>query len=451
MRYSLTLKLIFAFLVVSLAGTALVAFLAGRTTSTEFDRFRLEQDRDAFLARATDYYLTAGSWTGVADQMRLGLPPQPGDNPPPPRPNSPIPFALVDTNGQVVVPNPEHHRGDYVTDGELSRGTAVEVAGQRVGTILDPSVAPRNPAEAQYVARINNAILIAALSAMALALLLAIILARTLTRPLHELTEATQAMNRGQLDQRVPVRSKDELGRLAAAFNQMSADLSESNRLRQQMTADIAHDLRSPLAVIAGYTEGLRDGVLSPKSAIFETMHREMGYLQQLVEDLRILSLADANALPLNRVPIEPRTLLADTAAAFQHQAKQKQVRLGVIDGPALPLITVDPERMSRVLGNLVSNALRYTPAGGQITLTADAQNGAVILNVQDSGSGIEPDQLPHIFDRFYRADEARQQDSGESGLGLAIAKSIVEAHGGTITAASQVGEGTTFSIWLDG
>ncbi|MCB0222530.1 MAG: sensor histidine kinase, partial [Anaerolineae bacterium] len=107
--------------------------------------------------------------------------------------------------------------------------------------------------------------------------------------------------------------------------------------------------------------------------------------------------------------------------------------------------------RMSRVLGNLVSNALRYTPAGGQITLTADAQNGAVILNVQDSGSGIEPDQLPHIFDRFYRADEARQQDSGESGLGLAIAKSIVEAHGGTITAASQVGEGTTFSIWLDG
>ncbi|MCB0194507.1 MAG: HAMP domain-containing protein [Anaerolineae bacterium] len=449
MQHSLTVKLILAFLVVSLAGTALVAFLAGRTTRTEFDRFRLEKDRDSFSTRVTTHYRNTGSWEGIADYMRPGPPPQQNGNPPPLL-NNPIAFVLVDTSGRVLVPNPEYQRGDHVPQKALSRGTVVKIDGRQIGTILDPSVAPRNPAEAQYVARTNNAIIIAALGAMALALLLAIILARTLTKPLHELTEATQAMTQGKLEQRVPVRSKDELGRLAAAFNQMSADLSESNRLRQQMTADIAHDLRSPLSVLAGYTEGLRDGVLTPRPAIFETMHREMGYLQQLIEDLRTLSLADANALPLNRVPIEPQALLAETAAAFQHQAEQKQVRLWADQGDALPPIAIDPERMSRVLGNLVSNALRYTSAGGTIKLAAEAHNGLIILNVQDSGTGIAPDQLPHIFDRFYRADEARQQDSGESGLGLAIAKSIVEAHGGTITATSTVGEGTTFSIRLE-
>lgn len=444
MRQSLTLKLTLAFVVVSLVGTVLVAFLAGQTTSAEFDRFRLERGRIDFLEKVSTHYQTVGSWAGINEQRRPGSPRPGGDNPP-----LNVAFALVNTSGQVIIPNREYRPDQRISDRDLAQGLPVEVAGQRVGTILDPSIAPRNSAEAQYVARINNALIIAAVGAMTLALLLAVILARTLTRPLHELTEATQAMTRGNLEQRVPVRSKDELGRLAAAFNTMSADLAESNRLRQQMTADIAHDLRSPLAVIAGYTEGLRDGVLSPKLTIFETMHREVGYLQQLVEDLRTLSLADANALPLHRVPIEPHTLLADTAAAFQHQAEQQQVQLSVANEAVLPLIDVDPERMSRVLGNLVSNALRYTPTGGQIKLAAEAKEEAVILSVIDSGSGIAPEQLPHIFDRFYRADEARQQDSGESGLGLAIAKSIVEAHGGTITAASKIGEGTKFSVWL--
>jgi signal transduction histidine kinase len=242
---------------------------------------------------------------------------------------------------------------------------------------------------------------------------------------------------------------QEELGELAAAFNQMSADLARANKLRRQMTANIAHDLRTPLSVIAGYTEALRDGVLQPLPETFQTLHQEAEHLSLLVKDLRTLSLADAGELKLTRQLVHPHELLERMAAAYLPKAQELEVTLQVTAQANVPPVNVDPERMVQVLGNLVSNALRYTPAGGQISLAAAQRGNNVLLTVQDNGVGIAPDELPRIFDRFYRGDEARQASEGESGLGLAIAKSLVELHGGTITVESALGEGATFTIFL--
>jgi signal transduction histidine kinase len=239
------------------------------------------------------------------------------------------------------------------------------------------------------------------------------------------------------------------LGDLAAAFNQMSADLARANELRRQMTADIAHDLRSPLSVMAGYLEALRDGVLQPSAARFETMYQEAQHLQHLVEDLRTLSLADAGELALNLESVPPQRVLAQAAAAHRHQADQQQVDLSIVTDPSLPTIHIDRYRMAQVLGNLITNALRHTGAGDSIVLSATQERSHVVLSVRDTGTGIAPDKLPRIFDRFYRQDEARQAHEGESGLGLAIAKSLIDLHGGAISVESTVGEGTTFSIHI--
>jgi signal transduction histidine kinase len=215
------------------------------------------------------------------------------------------------------------------------------------------------------------------------------------------------------------------------------------------MTADIAHDLRTPLTVITGYIEALRDGDLQPTPARFEAIHDEAQHLKRLVQDLRTLSLADAGELSLNCQLVSVPELLDRVATAHQHQAEQQQINLEVHPAEALPDLNVDFDRMVQVLGNLVSNALRYTPESGQIILSARTQDDAVLLRVKDTGHGIPPDELPRIFNRFYRADKSRQQDEGESGLGLAIARAIVEAHGGSISAKSEMGQGTTFQILL--
>jgi signal transduction histidine kinase len=229
----------------------------------------------------------------------------------------------------------------------------------------------------------------------------------------------------------------------------MSADLDHANQLRRQMTADIAHDLRTPLTVITGYLEGMQDGTLKPTRARFDTMFAEATQLQRLIEDLRTLSLADAGELKLNRQSIAPDELLRDVQASFQPLAGENRIALAVESNTPIPPVSLDRERMIRVLANLVSNALRHTPTGGRIILAANGESTQVNLSVQDTGSGIPADKLPHIFERFYRGDDSRYQPDGESGLGLAIARAIVEAHGGSISAHSIAEQGTTIKISL--
>ncbi|HTX89884.1 MAG TPA: HAMP domain-containing sensor histidine kinase [Anaerolineales bacterium] len=460
MTRSITLKLILAFLLVSVTVVALASGITYWLTVGEFKQLVFNQSRDRFVADAALYYQINGTWNGVLDYFDLrNVSPQPGGGPGP-SPDQPsfgpgngqghspaFAFLLADSAGKVLVPAGTYQAGDLVPQARLAQGTAVEVNGKRVGTVLvlgNPP--PLGTLETQYLNRTNMALLYAALGAALVALLLGIILARTLTHPLRDLTAAIHAMAKGDLKQHVVVNTQDEIGELAAAFNQMSADLDRLNRSRRQMTADIAHDLRSPLTVIGGYVESMRDGVLKPTPERLDTIHAEVDHLQRLVEDLRTLSQADAGELSLNREAVDPLALLEQIAKSYGHLAGQKKVALEVQADSGLPKVRIDPDRMAQVFGNLVTNSLRYTPEDGRIVLSAGQEAGSLVFTVRDTGQGIPAEALPHIFDRFYRADPARSQGS-ESGLGLAIARSIVEAHGGSISAESEVGKGTTIRI----
>jgi signal transduction histidine kinase len=452
---SITAKLILAFLAVSVTVVALASGITYWLTVREFKQLVFNQSRDQFVSDVGLFYQMNGSWEGVLDYVNLRdtFPQHGGPGSGPSKlPGGPtggqnqaasITFLLADSNGKVLVPAGTYQSGALVPPTKLAQGTAVDVSGKQVGTVLvigNPP--PLGGLELQYLNRTNQALLYAALGAALVALGLGTILARTLTQPLRELTAAIHAMAKGDLKQHVPVKSHDELGELAAAFNQMSADLDRLNLSRRQMTADIAHDLRSPLTVIGGYVESMREGVLKPTPERLDTIHSEVQHLQRLVEDLRTLSQADAGELTLNRETLAPLALLERMAKSYNHLAAQKNVALEVRGEPNLSEIRLDPDRMAQVFGNLISNSLRYTPAGGKIILAAGQEKDSLAFSVQDNGQGISAEALPFIFDRFYRADPARLQGS-ESGLGLAIARSIVEAHGGSISAESEVGKGT--------
>jgi signal transduction histidine kinase len=461
---SLTAKLTLAFLLVALTVAALVAVFIRLTSATQLDRLIIEQQRSQFRDTLVAYYETNGTWAGVwqavkhsdgypqgtlepGDGHGYGMGPHAGY-----RTDRRDMFGLVDVNGRVIIPLwPDYPPNGYVTAAALAEaGDPIEVNGQVVGLIVTAELPPGlTPEESAYLQRTNTALLMAGGGAVLVALLVGVLLAQTLTRPLHSLTLATRRMAGGDLEQVVPVGSADEIGALAAAFNQMSSAVARANTARRQMTADVAHELRTPLTVIAGYIEAMRDGVLTPTPDRLGVIYDEMEHLQHLVGDLRTLSQADAGELKLNRQPLEPRDLLQQTSAAFAHQAGVKGVRLELLVGDNLPAVSADETRLAQVLDNLLSNALRYTPAGGRIVLGVSAARGRVGFSVQDTGPGIAPEALPFVFDRFYRADLSRSEETGESGLGLAIAKAIVEAHGGSLTVSSILGQGATFRAEL--
>jgi signal transduction histidine kinase len=451
---SLTVKLVLAFVLTSLVGMVLAALLIRTSVARGFDDYVLDQRRAAFVADLSAYYAATGSWQGVERWLRRQEPRREGPPAKAPRisPEHPAPFVLVDAAGSVVIPFEQHYRlGQQVGADDLARGAPVVVDGRTVGTVITPERPPfpNDLAEERYLSRIDGALAVAGAASVGIALGLGVLLARLITRPVRELTAAAQRIAGGDLAQWVPVRSRDELGLLAAQFNQMSQDLAHATALRRQMTADIAHDLRTPLTVIAGYLEALRDRVLKPTPERFATLHSETQLLLRLVEDLHTLSLADAGELPLQRQPIAPRPLLARVADAHRHAAEQQGVALTVEAEAGLPELDADPEHLARVLGNLVSNALHHTPRGGRVTLAARATPAGVQLTVADTGDGIAPEHLPNIFERFYRADAARAAADGGSGLGLAIVKSLVEAHGGQVGVESTPGRGTAFTITL--
>ncbi len=438
---SLTLKWIATLLLTSLVGVVLIGLFAFRTTVTEFDRLRLEQSQAVFVSEMTSYYQTNQSWDGVENWLHE----RSGDG-------SQVAqlCALLDTSGRVVVDSGPYHLGETISPQQRDEGVPLTVDGKTVGTVLVAAPPPGpDPREQGYLDRTNQALAIGGVGAAAVALLVGLLLSRHFLRPLTELTTAIRRMRQGELNQQVEVRTQDELGELAATFNQMSADIHRASQLRTQMTADIAHDLRTPLTVITGYLEGLRDGTLKPTPQRFDAMYEETQLLKRLIEDLRTLSLADAGELKLMYQSVPPADLLEQVKTSFEPLAAEQQVALRVQAEPNLPDVEVDRERMVQVLANLVSNALRYTPAGGSVTLQARAQPGGVELIIRDTGSGIPADKLPNIFERFYRVEESRYQSQGESGLGLAIARSIVEAHHGSITAESTVGAGTSILIML--
>ncbi len=452
---SITVKLTLAFILVAFTTAGLVGLFIRLTSQDRFTQFLIDQQRSRIEQVLTEYYSANGSWNGVASawdlieftSMPSNYPPPPDDNPGihTPQDQRRLLFGMADPSGLVIVSvDPSYPAGTILTSQMLSSGQTIKVNGQAVGVLLTArQVSQFRPAESRYLERTYNALLYASLAAFGVAILIGILLARTLTRPIKALTNAAEGMAAGELEQQVLVKSRDEIGQLATSFNQMSSEVVRVNRMRRQLTADIAHDLRTPLTVIAGYIESMRDGVLKPTPERLTLIYSEIERLQKLVDDLKVLSLADSGELSLHRQNLAPEDLLKRAAELFSHTARQQKVALVVDAEKGLPMIRVDEARMMQVLGNLVTNALRYTPEKGRIILSAASSQQEVLIRVQDNGSGIPADELPFIFDRFQRADKSRHSDNGESGLGLAIVKALVESHGGRVWAESILGEGT--------
>jgi len=442
---SITLKLVLSFLAVSLVSTLLVVLLARYNTAREFQQFTLSNNRSSAINVLEDYYAAQGSWNGI-DQARfywhlpngMGMPD-----------HHPAPLTVTDAQGWVVLAGPGYQPGNQLSTAELRRGEPIQADGATVGYLLVPPQGfGADPQEAAFLMRITQLLLLGALATFAVSLLLAVFLSRTLSRPIRELTSATRAIADGDLSQQVPVRSRDELGELAGSFNRMSAELARSLHLRRQMTADIAHELRTPLSLILGHAEAVHDGVLPPTAENFEIIRDEAARLEHLVEDLRTLSLADAGELSFAPQDVSPGDLLREVTSMYRYRAEQQNVTLKEQDEPGLPALHLDVGRMTQVLTNILDNAFRHTPEGGKIFLTAARADGGVELTIRDSGPGVSIEDLSRIFDRFYRADASRQREGG-SGLGLAIAKSIVEMHGGQISASAPPGEGLRISVFL--
>lgn len=443
---SLASKLTAAFLLVGVLGIVIFALLLGAQARTQFRRFISGRDQAALIGILEQYYTRNGTWAGV-DVALERMPPLAAFR---------HPVLLADAGGRVVLGNSDARNAALLSEADSARSQPLTVDGQTVGSIVflqtdagARRTPPGGPLETDLWRSLLRTALLSAFVTMHVALLVGLLLARTLTRPMAELTRATRAMAAGDLHQVVNVHSRDEIGELAQSFNHMSADLVKASTLRKQMTADLAHDLRTPLTILGGYAEGLRDGRLSGTPTIYTVMHDEVQHLQRLVDDLRTLSLADAGELSLNRRLVDPAALVERAALAHFMPAQQRGVTVSVDTTEDLPNVSVDTDRMTQVLNNLVGNALSHTTQG-EIHLSAHTQGDRVALVVQDSGSGIAPEDLPFVFDRLYRGDKARQRlGEGSSGLGLAIARAIVEAHGGAITAASTLGQGSAFTVTL--
>ncbi|MPZ26926.1 MAG: HAMP domain-containing protein [Micromonosporaceae bacterium] len=295
-------------------------------------------------------------------------------------------------------------------------------------------------------------VLAAAALVAALAIAGSLLLSRRVLRPVRALTSASGRLGAGDLSERVPVVGRDELAGLARSFNRMADSLQRGEERQRRLVADVAHELRTPLANLRGYLEALKDGVVAPEPELFASLHEEAVLQQRIVDDLQELALAEAGTLIYHRSRVDLGELLEICRAAHQGVAEAADVRLTASGaGAGAGYVHADPDRLRQVLGNLVGNALRATPAGGSVSLTATRAGGWAVVTVADTGTGIAPEHLPHVFDRFWRGDPARGRATGGSGLGLAIARQIVTDHGGTITVDSSPGAGTRFTIRLPG
>jgi len=430
MRSSLFWKLMTAFTVVIMIGIGGALLLAGRTTEVEFRRYAHGGDmsrREGMVADLADYYATRGSWEGVETVLERehGRGHSAGGPP----------LRLTGADGRIVADQTGADIGKMVSAEELEAGLPIIVDGKRVGTLLMPGGEWLTVEQQAFLRRMRVVLTVSGGAALVVALVLGALLVRSITRPLQQLANASRAIAAGDLSVRVPVRSRDEIGQLAAAFNQMTADLARAEEARRQQAADIAHELRTPLTVIQGHLEALADGIFPADSEHLEPVLEQARLLARLVEDLRMLSLADAGRLALAPVLTDVGEWVAGVVAGFRSVAADRGITLDLKTADGLPSVRMDPERMAQVLGNLLDNGLRHTPAGGRVAVNVAHRDGEVTVTVTDTGPGVPPEHRPHLFERFWRGDPSRSRRTGGSGLGLAIARRIVEAHGGRIWA----------------
>ncbi len=480
MRVSLWLKLMGIFIVIIATGVAVMFVVVNLATASQFRRFVLSSDliqAQNLSMLLADYYARQGSWQGVESLLTTG--PQPGEQTEmrggmmgpgmmgpgmmgaetmhemfdAMRWRGPLldRVVLADAEGIVVADSAGVLVGQHHSDEHLAAGVAIIVDGRRVGTVLvDSMIEPvLNPLDQDFLRSVNLAVLLSAIAVGGVALVLGSILFFQITAPVRRLTQAAEAIAAGDMEQRVTVRTGDEIGRLAQAFNTMTDSLDRAETLRRQMVADIAHELRTPLSLVQGNLEAILDGLYELNLENVASVHEETLVLTRLVNDLRDLALAEAGQLRLQRETVDLSDLVERAVEGFRAQAVEQEVTLVTELSPDLPLISGDEQRLGQVLLNLLSNALRHTPPGGRIVISVRPEPAGLFVSVADTGRGIPPEDLPHVFERFYRADKSRARNSGGSGLGLAIARQIVEAHGGRIWVESWVGVGSTFFVAL--
>jgi two-component system, OmpR family, sensor histidine kinase BaeS len=306
-------------------------------------------------------------------------------------------------------------------------------------------------AEEAFRAASTVSVTVAVLAALAAALLLSAYASRRIARPVRSLAAAAEAVAAGRYAVRVPATGLGvEFDAVTAAFNTMADRLEGVEATRRRLLADMAHEMRTPLATLEAYAEALADGVVAPGEPASAVLHAQTARLRRLADDVAAVSRAEEHQLDLRPRRVDPAALVEAAADAAREAYARRGVRLETTVHPGLGPVHVDPDRLGQVLANLLDNALRHTPAGGLVRLRAEAGRGGVVLNVVDTGEGILPEHLPHVFERFYRADASRDRRRGGSGIGLAIARALVEAQGGRIEAASPgLGQGASFTVTL--
>ena len=449
MIHSVRWRLFLSFLLVIVVAVGAVAVFVSRTASSEVQQYETKTyhvriGRVGSLLAA--YYLERQGWAGVEpviDQIgqlynqRLVL-------------VDPQGLVVADSEGMIDVgaePHFEPHEAIPITAGQIRFG-AVAVMPQA------PAPPPGGaPAEDESVSNlsssINRYLLWGGLLAVAVAALVTLFMSRRILSPAESLAQAARALSRGDFSQRVHVRSTDEFGELAIAFNAMAADLERTEQLRRNLVADVAHELRTPLSNIQGHLEAIRDGLLPAEPATLDSIYEEVLLLARLVEDLQELTLAEAGQLTLLRQPADVADIARRAASAAQPPAEARGLTIDTDLPTEQATADVDPERIGQVLRNLLSNAIIHTSKGGRITVELKDEGHELRLTVADTGAGIPPDDLPYVFERFYRVDRSRVRATGGAGLGLTIAKRLVEAHGGTIGVESELGKGSRLTFTL--
>ncbi|EIW16278.1 two-component system, OmpR family, sensor histidine kinase BaeS [Pelosinus fermentans] len=307
--------------------------------------------------------------------------------------------------------------------------------------------------EETFLASVHQSLIWVGMAVLVAGLAASYALARSITVPLRNLSSAAEQIEQGNFNQKVPIETKDEVGHLAAIFNRMAETLTINTNLRRQFLANIAHELRTPLSIIQGHLEGMVDGVIDPSKEQLASLHEEAIRLNRLITDLRDLSLAEVRQLAMEKSRIDINQIISRSVYMLKPLSDEKEISVSCLLAQDLPEIEADADRISQVFYNIFVNAIRYSPIKGSVKIITEKSEAAgrswIKISVADKGPGIDQEDIPYLFDHFYRGDKSRDRKSGGSGLGLAVVKQLVEIHGGKVAVSSQLGEGSVFEILL--
>jgi two-component system OmpR family sensor kinase/two-component system sensor histidine kinase BaeS len=449
----LWVQLSLAFGTVIIVAVLTAALLANFQVSADFRQYvmRNQMMESTLLPTLTAYYADYGSWQGV-ETVLAGLtgPGMMGQgrgqgNGRGQRQGAPG-FIVTDSGGQIIFSSTG--RTGQLSDQEQRSTVPVQWQGQTIGyvvTTTPPNQAGLTAAAETFLQQINRSLITAGLIAGILGMALGVLIARNLSAPMGRLAGAARRIAQGHLNERVPVKGAEEITNLATAFNEMAEHLEQAEQLRRNLVADVAHELRTPLSVVQGNLRAILDDVYPLEKEEIASIYDETLVLNRLISDLRDLAQAEAGQLSLNLEQIDLHQLIAGVTDRFKELARQKDVRLVTQIPTRLPPVEADEDRLRQVLHNYLSNAIRHTPEGSQITISGRAVAGQVRVSVNDTGPGISADELPYVFNRFWRADGSRSRDQGGSGLGLAIAQQLIKAHHGEVGVESEPGQGSRF------